>query len=368
MKFNKFIVCFAAVTMATGTIMIGGYKNKDIDKEIVLSNNVAKDIQVEENEIEKYIEEGNKFLEEENYIEARKSYETAITKGKNDKQIYMDIKDQYLNKNRYDDAYYIIKLAIENKVDTENMEKVLTSIRDKMEGVELSYEIYEDNGSFVLPEEVDITLDNNKVKDYVLWENENHDISNKPGQYSYNGITKEYGRNVHVTLDVKENVKESVKENVKESVKENVKENTKENIHDSKIGYVKNIYTENDTVYISFDEVQFYTGEEAVTEAKKDGNKATEQEDGTYVVHDDYYIRNSIAETKVYEVSKGAVMNLLAFEVDPSNNTIELQNVDYSTLKKYIDTWKDTSAERALLFNVGMENGIVTKMDRQFTP
>lgn len=354
MKLNKFLLCSVAFVMVTSTVIMGGCKSKD--KEIVLSENVAKDIQVEENEIEKYIKEGNKFLEEKNYTEARKSYEAAIAKGKNDKQIYMDIKDKYIEKGRYDDAYHIIKLAIENKVDTENMEKELTSIRDKMEIVELSYEIYEDKDSFVLPEEVDITVDNNKVKDYVLWEKENHTISNKPGQYSYNGVTKEYGRNVHVTLNVKANIKEDIKENAKED------------IYDSRIGLVTDIYTENNTIYISFDEVEFYTGEEALAEAKKD-NKAIKEEDGTYIVYDDYYIRNSAVETKVYEVSKDVAMNLLAYEVNPDNNKIDFQKVNYDTFKKHIDKYKnDTSAERALLCKVDMKNKIVASMSRQFTP
>ena len=180
MKINKFLLCSVAFVMFTSAVIMGGCKNKD--KEIVLSENVAKDIQVEENEIEKYIKEGNKFLEEKKYTEARKSYEAAITKGKNDKQIYTDIKDEYIKKKRYDDAYYIIKLAIDNKVDTENMEKILTSIRVKMEGVELSYDIYEDDLSFVLPEEVEVIVDNNKIKDYVLWEKSKIDILNQPGR------------------------------------------------------------------------------------------------------------------------------------------------------------------------------------------
>lgn len=354
MKLNKFLLCSVAFVMVTSTVIMGGCKSKD--KEIVLSENVAKDIQVEENEIEKYIKEGNKFLEEKNYTEARKSYEAAIAKGKNDKQIYMDIKDKYIEKGRYDDAYHIIKLAIENKVDIENMEKVLTSIRDKMESVELSYEIYEDDGSFVLPEEVDITVDNNKVKDYVLWGKENLGISNKPGQYSYSGITKEYGRNVHVTLNVKANIKEDIKENAKEDV------------YDSKFGIVKDIYTDNGTVYISFDEAEFYFGwEEAVAEAVKD-NKAMQKEDGTYTLPDPYYIRYHIGEIKVYEVSKDASFNLLAYDVDPSNNhTSELQSVDYSTFKKKIDNWKGGYVSN-LQFNVDMKNGIVTKMSKQYTP
>lgn len=375
MKFNKFILCFAAIIIVTGTILIGGCKNKD--KEIVLSNNVAKDIQVEENEIEKYIKEGNKFLEEKNYTEARKSYEAAIAKGKNDKKIYMDIKDQYLNKNRYDDAYYIIKLAIENKVDIENMEKVLTSIRDKMESVELSYEIYEGDGSFVLPEEVDITVDNNKVKDYVLWGKENLGISNKPGQYSYNGLTKEYGRNVHVTLNVKENVKENTKENAKENAKENTKENAKEDVYDSRIGLVTDVYTENNTIYISFDEIEFYTGEEAVTEAKKDNsNKVIKREDGTYGVYDGYYIRNSVAQIEVYEASNSVTMNLLAFELNPNNNTIDLQSVDYDTFKNRIDLGKDRynvykynpEELRDRLFKIDTKNNIVTTISKHYTP
>lgn len=361
MKFNKFILCFAAIIIVTGTTLIGGCKNKD--KEIVLSDNVAEDIQVEENEIEKYIKEGNKFLEEKNYTEARKSYEAAIAKGKNDKQIYMDIKDQYLNKNRYDDAYYIIKLAIENKVDIENMEKVLSSIREKMEGVELSYEIYEGNGSFSLPEEVEVTVDNNKVKDYVLWGKENLGISNEPGQYSYNGVTKEYGRNVHVTLNVKENIKENIKENVKD-------------VYDSKIGYITDMYKENNKIYISFDEVQFYFGEEALIEAKKD-NKAELQEDGTYFKADGYYIRNSVVQTKVYDVSDSVTMKLLAYEVNPDNNTIDLQDVNYDTLKNYIDNnkyqyedcYKDGVGEpRGILFKIDTKNNIVTTISKHYTP
>jgi len=328
--------------MFTGTIIIGGCKNKD--KEIVLSENVAEDIQVEENEIEKYIKEGNKFLEEKKYAEARKSYETAITKGKNDKQIYTDIKDKYIKKKRYDDAYYIIKLAIDNKVDTENMEKILANIREKMEGVELFYDIYEDDLSFDLPEEVEIIVDNNKIKDYVLWEKSKIDILNQPGQYSYNGVTKEYGRNVHVTLNIKENV------------------------YDSRMGYVKNIYTDNNIIYISFDEVEFYTGEDALVEAKKD-NKAIKEEDGTYIVYDGYYIRNSVVETKVHEVSKNVAINLLAYEVNQDNNTIDFQTVNYDTFKKHIDKYKkDASTERALLCKVDMKNNIVALISRQYTP
>ncbi|WP_346899891.1 tetratricopeptide repeat protein [Clostridium sp. UBA7503] len=342
MKINKFLLCSVVFIMFTGTIIIGGCKNKD--KEIVLSENVAKDIQVEENEIEKYINEGNKFLEEKKYVEARKSYEAAITKGKNDKQIYTDIKDKYIKKNRYDDAYYIIKLAIDNKVDTENMQKILANIRGKMEGVELFYDIYEDDLSFDLPEEVEIIIDNNKIKDYVLWEKSKIDILNQPGQYSYNGVTKEYGRNVHVTLNIKENV------------------------YDSRMGYVKNIYTDNNIIYISFDEVEFYTGEDALVEAKKD-NKAIKEEDGTYIVYDDYYIRNSVVETKVYEVSKNVAINLLAYEVNQDNNTIDFQTVNYDTFKKHIDKYKkDASTERALLCKVDMKNNIVALISRQYTP
>ncbi len=342
MKINKFLLCSVAFVMFTSAVIMVGCKNKD--KEIVLSQNVAKDIQVEENEIEKYIKEGNKFLEEKKYAEARKSYEAAITKGKNDKQIYTDIKDEYIKKKRYDDAYYIIKLAIDNKVDTENMENILASIRGKMEGVELSYDIYEDDISFALPEEVEIIVDNNKIKDYVLWEKSKIDILNQPGQYSYNGVTKEYGRNVHVTVNIKENM------------------------YDSRIGYVKNIYTDNNIIYISFDEVEFYTGEDALVEAKKD-NKAIKEEDGTYIVYDDYYIRNSVVETKVYEVSKDVAMNLLAYEVNPDNNKIDFQTVNYDTFKKHIDKYKkNTSAARALLCKVDMKNSIVASISRQFTP
>lgn len=45
--------------------------------------------------------------------------------------------------------------------------------------MELSYNIYEDKLSFVLPEEVEIIVDKNKINDYILWEKSKIDVLNQ---------------------------------------------------------------------------------------------------------------------------------------------------------------------------------------------
>lgn len=45
--------------------------------------------------------------------------------------------------------------------------------------MELSYNIYEDKLSFVLPEEVEIIVDKNKINDYILWEKSKIDLLNQ---------------------------------------------------------------------------------------------------------------------------------------------------------------------------------------------
>ena len=101
------------------------------DKESILLKDVKSQSKVEEQEIRTAIDNGNKYLEEGNYDKAKKWYERAISISKSSVDTYVKIKNKYLKKNRKDDAYRIIRLAIDNNVDVENMKKELKFLTHK---------------------------------------------------------------------------------------------------------------------------------------------------------------------------------------------------------------------------------------------
>ncbi|MDU4892257.1 MAG: tetratricopeptide repeat protein [Clostridium sp.] len=325
--FISFICCFIFV----------GCVGKD--KEIVISDDIEQVVHFEESEVEKFISEGNKFLSENNYEEARKSYDAALSKESNNKQLYLDIKDKYIEAQRYDDAYYIVNLAIKNNVDTEEMNKILVSIRGKMETVNVFFEKYKGDADFKLTDEVTINVEGNSVTDYVVWSD--WDNINTAGQYVYHGVTKEYGRNVEATL----------------------------NIYEKKIGFVRDVFVKDDGIYISFDDAEFYKDKEAYDEARKDGELSYSQ-DGKEYLPDGYYIRNNDKSEVTYKVSESATYNLCAYLVKSSKkSSLDVELVDFETFKAHINKYKgDKWGEGSLLFIIDIKLDNVTDFTMQYTP
>lgn len=326
---------------------------EDRDKVIVLSDDVEQDIQFEESEIEKYISEGNKFLSENNYEEARKSYDAALAKESTNKQLYLHIKDKYMEAKRYDDAYYIIKLAIKNNVDTEEMNEILVGIRSMMETVNLSLEKYKGDTEFKPTDQVTINVDGNSVTDYIVWLDWDNSIDNV-GQYVFHGVTKEYGRNVVATLNIYEKKIDY----------------EKEIRYEKKIGFVREVLVKEDGIYISFDEVEFFRDEEAYNEIRKDG-KMTYDKEGNEILWVPYYIRNTYENEVTYKVSESATYNLCSYLIDPYSNKAsdEVEECDFNTFKAYIDQYKgNKDMERGLLFILDIKLDKVTDLTMQFTP
>ncbi|MEW8957365.1 tetratricopeptide repeat protein, partial [Clostridium sp.] len=139
------------------------------DKEIVLANDVMEQVKVEEMEVKESIQIGNKHLEEEKYDEAKKAYEEAISMGINNKDTYLEIKDMYMEKKRFDDAYYIIKLAIENNVDIDNMKTILGDIKKNFKETTIESSINEKD-NYNLPKDVTLNINGKDVKGIVKWE------------------------------------------------------------------------------------------------------------------------------------------------------------------------------------------------------
>ncbi|MGG7178904.1 Ig-like domain-containing protein [Clostridium paraputrificum] len=316
------------------------------NKEILLSSSVKEDMKIQENSILQALDEGNILLQNENFIESKNSYERAISYDKSNIDTYLDIKDKYLKVNRFDDAYYFIKLAIDNNIDRDNMIVLLDNIKSNFETTIINKTI-NINTSYSLPEDVQMLINGEANTVKVQWENTNINTSSL-GIFSFNGISDEYGRKVLLNLTVREPIKER------------------------KIGFVTNLYEKNGDTYITFDEAQYFidteTDKQATNEAIKDGLQMPP--DG--LIYDSYYIRNSSNNTIEYKLSKSAKFGLCSYLVNKNStgSSIPTTLVDYATFSNHISTGKEYSYQpsRALLFWIDTEDNIVNKLNMQFTP
>lgn len=126
------------------------------------------------------------------------------------------------------------------------------------------------------------------------------------------------------------------------------------------VGYIERVYEENGKRYLQFDEVKFLTGDEAVEQAKKDGNAIFEN--GQYYVLDDYYIVNEDKELKDYLIDKDASLNMLGFMVNPESDDITNKPVNFQEFKDIVNS------KGARLYYIYTLNGIVEKVEGQFIP
>ncbi|ARC86421.1 tetratricopeptide repeat family protein [Clostridium argentinense CDC 2741] len=305
------------------------------EKEVVIAPDVRVQAKAEENKVKQSMELGNKYLNEGDYEKAIKAYEESISAEINNKDTYLKIKDKYIEKNRFDDAYYIIKLAIENNVDIDNMKNILEGIKENFEKINLDDSVKQNNG-YELPKDIIININGKDVNGIIKWDNNDVDTST-PGSFYYQGTIEQYGRVVNLELNINPIVIEK------------------------KIGWVKDV---NDN-YILLDEVEFYLGNEvALNEAKKDNNKVVRDENGREYVPDSYYIRNNSDEIATYAIDENTVFEICKYLLgDVYNNAAEVESVSYETLKKVVD-----DHERGLLCWIYTEDNKITKIEQQYIP
>lgn len=170
-------------------------------KEVVISENVREDIKAEEEEVEVLKRKASEYLKENKFDEAKSLYEKAILMDKGNKDLYIEIKDEYINYNRLDDAYSIIKMAIDNKVDVDNMNEIATDIKSKFQKVEYNYTIVQGD-NYELPAEGIINVNGEDISVPIFW-NEKEVNTNNTGSFIYEGINEQYGRSFIVNLNVK---------------------------------------------------------------------------------------------------------------------------------------------------------------------
>lgn len=104
--------------------------SKDTNKEDLTATSVNKEKNQLIIDVHKLLQTGNTYLYDQKNDKAKEAYDKAITLDKNNKDIYLKIKDTYVSLKMEKEATDIINKAIENKVDIENMKKVLTEIKD----------------------------------------------------------------------------------------------------------------------------------------------------------------------------------------------------------------------------------------------
>lgn len=362
--------------------------------------------------IKKNIESGNKYVDQGRFKDAKAAYEKAIDLDKKNKDTYLVIKDKYVKAGRLDDAYAIIKLAMSNGVM--DMKAQLDDIAGKFEVTSIE-DTCSQNGDYALPMDVTLKLNGEEeVQAAVTWKNGAVDTK-KVGTVELQGTAEAYGRAVKLSLKVVAKIssiksieaavfqgeefklpgkvkavmsdRSTVDVNVTwnpdkaDTSKEGVQKfegtvagyspkvrltltvKVKEIVTDRKIGNIKRVYEESGKKYIQVDEVEWYTGEKAVEEAKKDGN-AEVDENGKYFVPNDYYVRDKTHELTTYEVAENASFKL----VDFGGTGISMKDADYDSFKKAAADRTANNSGQGILCWINTSNNVVTALEEQYRP
>ncbi|EJP6473159.1 Ig-like domain-containing protein [Clostridium botulinum] len=354
---KKFIISLTLILIVMLSVSGCGKKQKTS----ILTNDVKQQEAMKENEIKKFIKDGTNFLNSGKYDDAKSSFEKAISMDKSNKGAYIEIKNKYIEKNRIDDAYYFIKLAVSNNVDIENMKKLLNDIKSKFEVTKLYVNVYQNN-EYQLPDKIKAKINNEDKEVGVVWNNNSIDTS-KVGTIKYEGKIEQYDREAELNLKIIEVKKEVQKENNTEKVKNIQEENNNQKVKkEKKIGYIKMVYEQNDKRYLKFDEVEFFLNKDendytAEREAIKDGNKHFIV-DGR--IPNGNYTRNKDKNLEIYEISPSIDIYVCGFR--RNLNTIDLQKTNYESFKT-----SDLNLG-GLLGYIYLENNIVVKIEQQYKP
>ena len=359
-KVKKYGIIFIILSLS-----IFLYSCTNNTKKVTLSENTREDILLEEDEIAESINTAKKLLSDNQFTEANDLYNKALSLDNTNKDLYIEIKDNLLNSNRYEDAYNVVKKAIDNNIDVDNMKKIANDIaRDiasNFQTIQVNYSIY-DSSSFTLPSTITTTLDNNEVTLNVAWDNSSVNTK-KIGEYSYKGFSEEHFRNIEAKVNIL---------------------NRKEKV----IGSIKNIYTSNGKTYIDVDLVEFYFGKElALQEAMKDNNKIVYDEEKGPYVPDGYYIRNNYNTITTYEVSDNCNYKLLehdleerlGYEIDnkgTSDINFDCSAKDFKEVIKLYNEFEKEELDdngkpitnRSTLCWIELDAGIAQSIYRQYTP
>jgi tetratricopeptide (TPR) repeat protein len=357
---------------------------------------------LKQNKINNYIEEGSKYLQEKNIKKAASSFNEAVSIDELMEETYIKIKDLFIEYNRLDDAYNIINVAIKNGADDSSMNDIISEIEQKFEITTINQEVSL-NEKYELPKKVSLTLNNEeKVEASIKWKTSLVN-TDKTGTFEFEGTASKYGRPVKLILTVQlkiidiPNIKDTVLQEqayilpkqvqaimsddskidaevtwdidkvdtsmagiqqfegsvdgYENIVKLTLTIKEKEVIISKKIGILQRVYEKDGKRYMELDEFEWYSGDEALEEAKKDGQDE---------VPNDYYTRNPDNILTTYELSPNATYNVIAF----SDSGLSSQDIIYEQFMVNL-------ASDALyndLFWIDVNGNVITSVVQQYTP
>lgn len=361
------------------------------------------------NKIHQNIKQGSANLDSGKINEAKQSFEHAIFLKQENKETYILIKDKYLKSARLDDALSILNEGKNNGI--EGLDISIEDIKQKFEVPNLKKLVYQ-NETYSFPEKVIIKINNEDINVPIQWKNAKIN-TNKLGDFIFEGVSDKYERSVKLTVHIISKIISIKEKNIyiiqgqeynlplkvaatlsnktmkevdvkwspnkvnigivgtqsftgtvqdyKKQISMQVIVNPKPIIKSKQIGYISNVYEANGKKYLSFDNVQFLTGDAAIEAAKKNGT--AQYEDGEYYVDDDYIIVNNNKEIKNYIIADNASLNVLDFLINPLNNDINNHSVSYDTFKSVAN-----SRNGYLLCYIYTENDVVVRVEGQYTP
>jgi hypothetical protein len=132
-------------------------------------------------------------------------------------------------------------------------------------------------------------------------------------------------------------------------------------MNQKQIGYITKAYEKGGRRYLSFEEVKFLTGKEAVKAARKNGNAI--YENGQYYVLDDYYIVNEDKGFKDYVIDGNASLSLLGFMVSSNGDDITNKRVDYEKFKAAVNNKRYPK-----LCYIYIKSNVIIEVEPQYVP
>ena len=202
--------------------------------------------------------------------------------------------------------------------------------------------------------------------------NESNDKENEIDEINKNLKENKSDKNTQLNQDNQDNqVSKENQNNQGGNLNGNSNEASKseeENSYNKIIGIINDIFIKDNKTYITVDEVEFFRGDAAYNEARKD-EKLYKDENGKEFLPNGYYLRNSSSELKTYEVRNDAILKLCIFIVEPNStvNSAETVVVKYSEFKKYINSTKSLDGRSRMCW-ISSENNLVNKIEMQYTP
>lgn len=410
------------VIVSSITFLRSYMKTSAVSKNIELGNEYIEEEQYEEavhifNEsirsdkknIRAHIGLGKAYLALNREENAKKAFEKAVSINKRNKEVYLEIKDIYIENKRMDDAFFIVKLAIDNDIKDKDIEEALGKIRGKFKITEVEYEVNVGD-NFELPQQIGIKINNEEMEVPISW-NDDSVSTDKPGTFTFEGIAEGYERPVRLNLEVLSGIA-SIKEITAEVVqgkeyklpakvaavmadnttkevavkwepnkvdmsqpgvysflgtvdnfdgkaKLNLTVKAKPIVKEKMIGFVEKVFEKDGKRYFIIDKVEFLTGDAAIEAAVEDGNADFDYETGEYYVPNDYYIVNNNPIIRTYEISESAGIKIYSYGM----NDYSLASASYSEFKDGVN-----SVDYGVLCNIYIENDVVVKVEQQYVP